>query len=377
MHAPVELLLGKPAIGAGDHVLAPDKIRESHDPLGDQLGMLHHVRAVADHTGRQHFAFGKFYILPDAPFVLVARVGRLDQVCTGAYLEDQVDDFLERHIGGMRPRPASPANMIAHPVLGNSFERVVEHFDVPGHPAVIVVKARRGNHAVVGHRGARVIHLQQKARVHDRLVLGSQRFGERYDQIFIGFVVFVSSIRNGARGCGDRQKRFFHAHVLERRLEVRDVAIEFLEAGVSNGRDADGVVCGDLGPGALVRLFQLRVEFRKTFAVGAAREGIGARPDGPLLEAAQAFQGVKRPTGRLTEFAVIDDVDTRSGLLAYGVGDRLSQAFFVGPFIDGLAVLAPAFELEKLRRPDQAADVGCEYAMAAAFHNASQNGLQL
>src|ERR1700720_4294375 len=35
MHAPVELLLRKSAVGASNHVLSPDDARKSHDPFGD------------------------------------------------------------------------------------------------------------------------------------------------------------------------------------------------------------------------------------------------------------------------------------------------------------------------------------------------------
>ena len=57
MNAAVELLLRKAAIGAGDDVLAADEAREPQDAFGDEFGMLHDVRAVADDARGENLAF--------------------------------------------------------------------------------------------------------------------------------------------------------------------------------------------------------------------------------------------------------------------------------------------------------------------------------
>jgi hypothetical protein len=51
MHAGEIGHLRKSAVGAGDHVLAPDQTGKPRDALGDQLGMLDDVGGVADHAG--------------------------------------------------------------------------------------------------------------------------------------------------------------------------------------------------------------------------------------------------------------------------------------------------------------------------------------
>jgi hypothetical protein len=65
------------AIGAGDHVLAPDDAGKPSDALGDRLGMLDEIGGMGDDTGDQRLAFRQLNPLPDAPFMLVARIGGL------------------------------------------------------------------------------------------------------------------------------------------------------------------------------------------------------------------------------------------------------------------------------------------------------------
>ena len=90
------------------------------------------------------------------------------QVRARVHLEDQVDDLAQRHVGGMRPRPAAPAHVVADAILRDSFERVVEHVDVAGEPRVVLVEGPRRHHSVVRHRGPGVVHLQQETGIDDR-----------------------------------------------------------------------------------------------------------------------------------------------------------------------------------------------------------------
>src|SRR5271168_3814352 len=69
---------GKAAIGAGDHILAPDDSGKAADPLGNGLRMLDEIGGMGDDARDQQLAFRQFDILPDAPFVLMPRVGGLE-----------------------------------------------------------------------------------------------------------------------------------------------------------------------------------------------------------------------------------------------------------------------------------------------------------
>src|SRR5262249_20599233 len=91
----------------------------------------------------------------------------------------------------------------------------------------------------------------------------------------------------------------------------------------------------------------------------------GQRPTGDATEAVMDVEG---PVAALAELAVADDVDARLGLLAHDRVDRLLQTNLVGGFVVGLAILDLAQELDELRGPDQAADVGCEDAVGGRCH---------
>ena len=81
--------LGEAAVRAGQHVLGADQARRALEALGDQLRVLDDVGGVADHARREQLAVGQLDVLPDAPLVLVARVGVLVEVGAGVDLEDE------------------------------------------------------------------------------------------------------------------------------------------------------------------------------------------------------------------------------------------------------------------------------------------------
>src|SRR5271165_1715415 len=106
------------AIRTGNDVLAPRDAGEIEDAVGDDLGMLDNVGGVADDTWDQDFAFGQLDIPPDLPLVLVTDIAGLDRERPGPHLQQNVDDRFQRQVGGVRSVPASPADMIADPILG-------------------------------------------------------------------------------------------------------------------------------------------------------------------------------------------------------------------------------------------------------------------
>src|SRR5687768_17487420 len=59
------------AVGAGHDVLSADDHGITHQTVGDDLGMLDDVGSMSDDPGYDHFALGKFHILPHTPLVLV------------------------------------------------------------------------------------------------------------------------------------------------------------------------------------------------------------------------------------------------------------------------------------------------------------------
>ncbi len=183
-------------------------------------------------------------------------------------------------------------------------------------------------------------------------------------QIVVALVKFVLAVRDDAGRRRHRQECFGDLRFLQRRLEIIDVALQLDLPGILDGSDADGL---DGGGNAVVRV-QLGVEFREAFAVGAAREWVGARFHRTPLKAGQPLQRILRPADRLAELAVADHVDPGSRLPTHDRCDRLRQARIVGLAVERRAALLGAQEFLQLRRPDQAADMGRENTVGAALH---------
>src|ERR1700746_145324 len=96
------------AVGACDDIMTTDQIGKAHDSFRDELRMFDDVGSVADYPRDKDFAIGKFYTFPYAPFVLVTRIGGLNQIRPGVYLQQHADDILERQIRRVRSVPSPP-----------------------------------------------------------------------------------------------------------------------------------------------------------------------------------------------------------------------------------------------------------------------------
>src|SRR5438093_1538956 len=130
--APVEFVI------CAAHILACKKPCIAEDALGHQFGVLDYIGRVADDTWDKHLARRKLHVLPHLPFVRMARIGAFDHIGTHIHLKDEVNDILEWNVGGVRPRPASPTDVITHALSRQARNRVVEHLQVHGRPFTVV-----------------------------------------------------------------------------------------------------------------------------------------------------------------------------------------------------------------------------------------------
>src|SRR3984893_18316044 len=103
--------------------------------------MLHDVGAVADDARSQDLSLRQFNVLPYPPFVFMAGIGGFNQVCASTDLENEIDNLPERDIGRVRSWPASPANVVAHAIFGDSLQSMVQDVDVAAYPSVVVIEA--------------------------------------------------------------------------------------------------------------------------------------------------------------------------------------------------------------------------------------------
>src|SRR5262244_1638732 len=70
----------KATVVACQDVLAPDDAREALNALRDEFRVLDLIDAVRDHARNEDLPRRQLDLLPDLPFVRVARVGRLDGI---------------------------------------------------------------------------------------------------------------------------------------------------------------------------------------------------------------------------------------------------------------------------------------------------------
>ena len=94
MHAPVELLLREPAIGAGDHVLAPHtRPRNAGCRSATSSGCSTTFVPWLITPGARILPSGSFTSFHTPPFVFVAWIRGFDQIGAGAHFQNQIDDL--------------------------------------------------------------------------------------------------------------------------------------------------------------------------------------------------------------------------------------------------------------------------------------------
>src|SRR5687767_12913920 len=112
MHPAVERALREAAVRTSNHVLAANELGQPDDPLRNEFRMLDHVGSVTDYAGNEQPALRQFHILPKLPLMLVTRIRAFEDIRSDLNAQDKIDNILERHVGRVRSRPASPAHMI-------------------------------------------------------------------------------------------------------------------------------------------------------------------------------------------------------------------------------------------------------------------------
>ena len=72
------------------------------------------TRGMRDAARHQHFAFRQPDVLPDPPFVLVARIGHLEGIAAGPDGHDDVGEVLHLHVVDARTHVDAVAGMVPH-----------------------------------------------------------------------------------------------------------------------------------------------------------------------------------------------------------------------------------------------------------------------
>lgn len=84
---------------------------------------------MCNDAGNENLSVGQLDVLPHLPFMLMPRVRGLQRIGLRPNFEDEINQRLEGHVRRVRCVPAAPTHMIAHPILRNSGERVIEQLN--------------------------------------------------------------------------------------------------------------------------------------------------------------------------------------------------------------------------------------------------------
>src|SRR3954468_9586715 len=139
MDTAIERALRKAAIGPCHDVLAPKHACKSLDALRYQLRMFHNIGGVADDARNQYASGWQLDVLPDLPFMLVPRIGRLDHIGARPHLQDEIDDVPECNVAYMRAGPTAPADVVADALLREALQSRIERLHKFCKPAAVFV----------------------------------------------------------------------------------------------------------------------------------------------------------------------------------------------------------------------------------------------
>src|SRR6266849_4139231 len=346
------------AVASRDDVLAADQLRVAPDPLGDELRVLDEIGFRLDHAGDQHFAFGQLDRLENLPFVGMTGIGGLERDSVRPRKKNDVDDVFERYVAVVRPFVVAPAQVHAHAFGRNVRGGAVERFDVQ---PCFLAEFFQGEARVLDvppHGEVGAIDLQDDPGLRYRFVLVAHGIGDGEKIRFLAVVVLVPEKKPDHAGRGGAHEHFLGLYLGRGRFQVLDVIPRAL--GVAH---ADRRIAPRGLPARAARVAEHALgEVRELDQVLIYESVPGA------AEAGEAVLDVGGVAG-LRHLAVVDDVDARPGLPAHDLLHRGANARAKRLVIDRHALLLGVHHAHEILRPRQAARMGGEKALRAAFHS--------
>ena len=248
-------------------------------------------------------------LLPEVPFVRVARVRRLHRVGLDLDVQHQVDDVLQRYVRVVRPSVGAPADVHPYPAGRQPRDGAVQRRD----PELLELAVRRHVQVRVESktvRQVRVVELQDETRLDDGFVLLAQGVCQREQKRLVtGIVLIGNPVLDGANG-DRRDERLLGLDARQRRLQVVDVRLYRSLAGILQRPDTV-----ELAPPTARRRGPLRRKVLREILALAVADRARYRP-GPRLDAGQTLAQVRREA-RFRLLAIRDDVDAVLHLLLH------------------------------------------------------------
>ncbi len=212
--------------------------------------------------------------------------------------------------------------MIAHPVLADAAQGVVERLHPDPGVAAVLLQRRLRNEGRPGVRQARIVDLEDQPRIDDGQVFGPHHLREREHEVLVGGVVFVEDEMVDPSRRDGREERVRLA-ACQGRLEAFDLGLQHVQALVAQRRGADDATGPRDGRPRRVRIGVVLAEGEPLAALEDGRAHL-ARAQVADLDPLQPVQVVVEapPPG---ELAVADHVDAGRELLVDDVVDGSSN----------------------------------------------------
>src|SRR5580765_456352 len=106
--------------------------------------MFDEISGVVDHPGEENFSLRQLYLLPNLPFMAMARVGRFDGDSRDVGFKHDIDDIAQCDVAVVRAFVVAPANVDAHLFGWDRLERVIETFDMAFDDSTKLLDAQAG-----------------------------------------------------------------------------------------------------------------------------------------------------------------------------------------------------------------------------------------
>ena len=236
--------------------------------------------------------------------------GMIDLPSGSVDVEHDVEHVLHLHVVDPGPHVDAVAGVIAHPVFGDSRQRVVDRLDLAFGPGAAVGDAElRILDVVVDQMG--IVDLEQESGVDDGAVFHIHGIGDGVEEFLIRSVMLVQLVAGDVAGRDRRHEGLFGAGRIHRRPQIGEIAFQQRASGIAHRSGADHLFRRVQRP--QIGLDRGSVEFGEIQRLARAGPDIGARL-GARRVTAEPFVDIDGEAA-LAELAVIDDIYAELDLL--------------------------------------------------------------
>ena len=271
-------------------------------------------------------------------------------------LQYQVNHLPQGNIGMVRPQSAAPANVHPHPFRRQFGYRIVQRRHVHGRHFPKLRQSQMGKNLMAAQGQVGTIQLQQKAGVHNGLILAFHHFGQGVQVFLLAGVVLIGQETGNLTGRGSGHKDFRGRDGGSSGFQVVNILFHGRPVGPGNGAGAGRAQLKGRGKG-----FQQFGQFGKLRIAHGQRRAFPVKAGQPVFY----IDRIVHPA----LLAIIDDIQPHGGLprrhFVDGIAHRRIQ---IGP-VGQAGLLLLHQQAQHCRGPRQAAGVGSQDSVDTPLHN--------